>query len=173
MKSLAQQMAVYSACHRSPWNKFAHAFGVPLADFAVLLALSWLRLPLADAGSSVAPFATAAVWAYYVMLDMGLAVAMVPVVVFMLYFADALAAHASQLTNASVFVTTFVLGVVLQLAGHAVEGRRSALVGDLRQVLIAPVFLLAEAGFKLGLRRGLKEEIERISRDSVETDGCV
>jgi uncharacterized membrane protein YGL010W len=57
--------------------------------------------------------------------------------------------------------SVFVLGWTLQLLGHRLEGNRPALLTNLAQILVAPLFLTAELGFSLGLRRRLHGDIER------------
>ena len=39
---------------------------------------------------------------------------------------------------------TFIAGWVLQFVGHVFEGRRPAFLDDLRQLLIAPLFVVQE-----------------------------
>jgi uncharacterized membrane protein YGL010W len=55
----------------------------------------------------------------------------------------------------------FVLGWALQLPGHRLEANRPALLTSLAQIFVAPIFLTAEIGFSLGLRRSLRGDIER------------
>jgi uncharacterized membrane protein YGL010W len=55
----------------------------------------------------------------------------------------------------------FALSWAAQLVGHRFfEGRKPALVDDVWQVFVAPVFVVAEWAFALGLRRKLHEEVE-------------
>jgi uncharacterized membrane protein YGL010W len=51
------------------------------------------------------------------------------------------------------FALAFVGGWVFQLVGHVFEGKRPALVDNLFQALIGPMFLMAEIFVWLGLRR--------------------
>ncbi len=53
-----------------------------------------------------------------------------------------------------------VLGWIIQFIGHAWEGRKPAFMDDLRQLLIGPVFVMAEFGFRLGLGEDLRHAIE-------------
>jgi uncharacterized membrane protein YGL010W len=55
-------------------------------------------------------------------------------------------------------------GWVFQLIGHAIEGRRPALMDNFFQVFIAPIFLIAELFFALGLRRELQASVRRQSQ---------
>jgi uncharacterized membrane protein YGL010W len=63
----------------------------------------------------------------------------------------------------SVFAVTFVGGWILQLVGHAFEGRKPALVDNFFQVLIAPIFLMAELFFALGYKREVAERVEQLA----------
>ena len=56
----------------------------------------------------------------------------------------------------AVFAGAFVAGWVVQLVGHAFEGRRPALVDNLLQIFNAPLFLTAEVLFLFGLRQDLR-----------------
>jgi uncharacterized membrane protein YGL010W len=55
----------------------------------------------------------------------------------------------------------FVLGWLIQFAGHWYEGKRPAFVDDLAGLLIGPMFVAAEALFMLGWNKPLLAEIER------------
>jgi uncharacterized membrane protein YGL010W len=55
----------------------------------------------------------------------------------------------------------FVVGWIIQFVGHYFEGRKPAFVDDLVGLAIGPLFVAAEAGFLLGLREEVREEIER------------
>ena len=50
----------------------------------------------------------------------------------------------------------FVGGWVFQLVGHVWEGRKPALLDNLMQIFVAPLFLMVEAAQMLGMRRDLQ-----------------
>jgi uncharacterized membrane protein YGL010W len=58
-------------------------------------------------------------------------------------------------------ITFFIVGWCLQLLGHRLEGNRPALVDNIRQIFIAPIYLVAELAFTLGLRQDLRAQILR------------
>jgi uncharacterized membrane protein YGL010W len=58
-------------------------------------------------------------------------------------------------------VGLFVLGWLIQGAGHWYEGKKPDFADDLTGLLIAPMFLAAEALFMLGWNKPLLAEIER------------
>lgn len=163
MKSLEQQMAGYTAYHRNRWNRLTHFIGVPVIIFSILIPMAWLRLPLGVFEPSGAALFVAAVLVYYYLLDVPLALAMTAFIVPVTYCAEWVAGMPWP-TGLAVFLATFVGGWVLQLVGHVFEGRRPALADNLFQIFVAPIFLVAEIAFALGLRRGTQEEVERLSR---------
>ena len=66
----------------------------------------------------------------------------------------------------------FVVGWAIQFVGHLFEGRKPAFMDDLVGLLVGPLFIVAEWGFALGLRKELLAAIEnqlrsyRVSRIS-------
>jgi uncharacterized membrane protein YGL010W len=162
MKSLAEQMAVYTTYHRNPWNRLTHFVGVPVIIFSILVPLAWLRLPLGGIELTGAALFVAAVLVYYYLLDVPLAIAMTAFIVPIVYCAEWVARMPWQ-TGLAVFLAAFIGGWALQLVGHVFEGRRPALADNLFQIFVAPIFLVAEAAFALGLRRGTREEVKRLS----------
>jgi len=60
----------------------------------------------------------------------------------------------------------FVGGWIFQLVGHVFEGRKPALLDNLFQIFVAPIFLAAEVFFALGFRREVLRKIEASSRQT-------
>lgn len=159
LRTLDQQMAVYAACHRDPVNRLTHFAGVPLIMFALLLVLSWPGVTLAGVPVTVAMVLTVLLLAYYFALDTALAAAMTVFTGLLLAAAHWLASSQPPAVGWTVFAACFVGGWILQLVGHAFEGRRPALVDSLWQVFVAPIFLMAEVFFALGLKSGVRERV--------------
>lgn len=99
---------------------------------------------------------------WYLMLDVTLGVLTIAAVLPLLWLAHMLAAQGAT-TGWIAFGVTFVGGWILQLIGHAFEGRRPALVDNFLQIFVAPVFLVAEALFHFGARLELKREVESLT----------
>ncbi len=155
MTTLKQQMQSYGAYHRDPRNKLTHVFGVPLVTFSLFLFLGWFRFVHPD----VLPITAAtlfylSVCVYYFRLDWSVALIQFPFTMLLLIAADWVAQQ-SLAISASVFLTTFVLGWIIQLIGHVIEGRRPALADNLLQIFNAPLFLTVEALTLAGLRKDL------------------
>jgi uncharacterized membrane protein YGL010W len=157
MSTLKQQMQSYGAYHRDPRNKLTHFFGVPLVTFSLFLFLGWFRfvhpevLPI-----TVATLFYLGVMIYYLRLDWAIALIQLPFTLTLLLLADWVARQSMALSF-SLFLAAFVLGWVIQLIGHAIEGRRPALADNILQVFNAPLFLTVEALVLAGFRRDLAE----------------
>src|SRR5262249_16341327 len=93
---------------------------------------------------------------YYLRLDYAIALLQLPFTLTLLWLAD-WAAVLPFGWSLSVFLAAFVLGWIIQLVGHAIEGRRPALADNILQVFNAPLFLTVEVLARLGFRRDLYE----------------
>jgi uncharacterized membrane protein YGL010W len=161
MKPLATQMAMYSAYHRDATNKAIHFLFVPLIVWSAmgLLALvgPWT---LGNLEITAAHLATLGLLAYYLQLDFPLGVAMV--VFFTLLLVSALQVlDAMGSTGWMLFLAVFVASWIAQLIGHAAfEHRKPALADNILQIFVAPIFVMAEWAFSLGLRKTLLAEVE-------------
>jgi uncharacterized membrane protein YGL010W len=160
VKTLEDQMSFYAAYHQDARNKATHFVGVPLIAFSLMIPLGWLRADLGGFTVSAALVVTALLMLYYLMLDVPLGLASCAVFGLMLWGADALS-RAPLAASAGWFLVLFVGGWALQLWGHVYEGRKPALVDNLFQVFVAPIFLAAEVFFALGYKPGLHAAVQR------------
>jgi uncharacterized membrane protein YGL010W len=151
MKTLEDQMAKYAAHHQDARNKATHFAGVPAIMLALFIPLSWLRFEAGPLSITAAMLLGGAVLLYYFMLDVPLALAMLAITAAFIALAQAIAALGA-VPGWVLFGALFIGGWTLQLIGHAFEGRKPALVDNLFQVFIAPIFLCAELFFALGYK---------------------
>ena len=167
-----EQMAMYSAYHRDGRNKATHFIGVPAIAVSLLIPMSMLRF--ADLGSYSLTLATVfavGVMIYWIVLDPPFGVVTAAIFVPGVWFAD-WAAQQSALTAWTLFAILFVGGWIIQLVGHAFEGRKPALVDNLLQALIAPVFLVGEIAFALGMRKPLHHAMMQRMPDYLPKGGA-
>lgn len=156
-RSAVELLVQYARYHRDPRNIATHFVGIPLIVFAVgaLLARpSW--------GNGMSP--AGLLWLFTTLwylsrgqFTLGLAVSLANL---------ALVALAALLVRGPApglgwSLCLLALGWVIQFVGHWYEGRKPALLDDLRSLLVGPMFVAAEALFALGWGRALRAEIER------------
>jgi uncharacterized membrane protein YGL010W len=165
MKPLEEQMSFYLRYHRNPKNRLTHFVGVPLIMFSLFVVLGLLRIQIAGFGVSAATVLAVVVLVYYFRLDIVLAMAMTLFTAVLLFFANRIVDE-GLVTALAVFAVTFVGGWILQLIGHAFEGKRPALVDNFFQVFIAPIFLMAELFFALGYKRDIAARVEELAAHS-------
>lgn len=159
MRSLEAQLSNYAAYHRCRRNLVTHFLGIPLIVLGVATLLARPAQAWGPIVVSPAAVVTAAVIAFYCALDLRFGLVLTVWMGTSLWFATRIAAAG---TAVWLFTggTLFILGWGVQLAGHGMEGRKPAFVDDLLGLLIGPLFLVAELGFALGLRRDLRRVIE-------------
>src|SRR5262249_41065776 len=159
MQTLEDQMSTYAAYHQDGRNKATHFIGVPVIVLSLFIPLAWLRVDIGGVTITAAMVFGGVVLVYYFMLDVPLALAMLVTNALLLWLAQMLAAQGT-LQGWIWFAVLFVGGWILQLVGHVFEGRKPALVDNLFQIFIAPIFLCAEIFFALGYRPGLRSAME-------------
>jgi len=160
VKTLEDQMSFYAAYHQDARNKATHFVGVPMIVFSLMIPLGWLRIELGGFALSAALVVTSILLLYYLVLDLPLGLAMAAVFALMLWGAEPLS-QAPFIASLAWFAVLFVAGWALQLWGHVFEGRKPALVDNLFQIFVAPIFLAAEVFFALGYKPRLHEAVQR------------
>jgi uncharacterized membrane protein YGL010W len=159
MKTLEDQMSFYAAYHQDARNKATHFIGVPMIIASLFIPLAWLKVNLGGFVLTGAMVFAAVVLIYYVFLDPLLALATAIFTGALLLAADWLAGKGAMIGWAA-FGALFIGGWIIQLVGHAYEGRKPALTANLFQIFIAPIFLCAEVFFALGYKPKLHAAVQ-------------
>jgi uncharacterized membrane protein YGL010W len=159
VKTLEDQMSFYAAYHQDARNKATHFLGVPMIIVSLFIPLAWLRLEVGGFAITGAMVFAAVVLAYYFFLDVPLAIATSVFTIAFLLGADWLARQGAA-AGWTAFGVLFVGGWIIQLVGHAFEGRKPALADNLFQIFIAPIFLCAEVFFALGYKPKLHAAVQ-------------
>ncbi|HEV2674592.1 MAG TPA: Mpo1-like protein [Aliidongia sp.] len=160
MKTLAEHMAFYGCYHRDLRNRLTHFVGVPTIIFAALIPLSFATVAIGPVGVTPALIVAVVLTLYYIKLDLAIGLAMAILFVPLVWAAGSIAALGTA-PALEIFAGLFVAGWIVQLIGHWFEGNKPALLSNLFQTVVSPIFLTAELFFALGLKRGLQEEVER------------
>jgi uncharacterized membrane protein YGL010W len=162
MKTLLDQLSNYADYHRSERNITTHLVGVPMIVLALMVLLSRPTWVVNELALSPAVFIVVVLLLYYLRLHIAMGLIMSALLVSGLF----LSAWVATLDDAiwlAAGVGGFLLGWVIQFVGHYFEGRKPAFFDDVMGLAIGPLFVVAEALFKLGLFSELAQEIENRS----------
>lgn len=174
MRPLEEPMGMYTAYHRHTVNRLIHFIMVPAIVWSLMVWLDLVQFTVGGATLSLAMFVTAGLLVYYLMLDFALGAVSVAVFTILLVTAIQLNAAVAPGTAALIAAGVFVGSWVFQFLGHGVwEKRRPALMDNLLQVFIAPMFLVAETAFSMGFKKDLEERVEAVAARHAKapTDG--
>lgn len=160
MKTLTDHLAQYAAYHRDRRNIATHCVGVPMIVLAVTVLLS--RPGLGHALLTPATLAAVAAALFYLRLDVRYGALLGLLLAACVATGQALATGPT-LTWLGWGLGLFVVGWIIQFVGHHWEGRKPAFVDDVMGLLIGLLFVLAEAGFALGLRDEIRQAVEQRS----------
>ncbi|GAB58752.1 Mpo1 family 2-hydroxy fatty acid dioxygenase [Rheinheimera nanhaiensis] len=162
MKNLTEHLSQYAKYHRDERNILTHYAGIPLIVIALFGLLWWPLFTLGGVAITPALILFVASALFYFRLDVRFGL-------IMLLFSGSCFAIAGYLATQPTAVwlgsgvALFVVGWVLQFIGHYYEGKKPAFVDDLIGLFVGPLFIIAELGFKLGLRKQLQQDIEHIA----------
>ncbi len=159
MRTLTEHLSTYAEYHRDRRNIATHFVGIPMIVVGLLALLARPTMTLGIFAVSPALLVYGLGSLFYFTLDVRFGTAMA-VIMGVATGLGVEIAGLSQFAWAAGGIGLFVLGWVIQFIGHAFEGRKPAFVDDLVGFLVGPLFVVAEAGFMLGLRRELLEAIE-------------
>ena len=153
-----RQLASYASVHRDGRNKAMHFVGIPLIVFSLLLVLSLWHFEIGGRDWTLSLAVAMAAVLGWMALDLGIGILMGFVIAPAWYGAVVLAtALGSPSAVWGTFTVLFVGGWVLQFLGHHYEGKRPALLDNIFQGFIGPMFLVAELLVVLGRRRDLAD----------------
>ena len=154
MRSIELWLEEYGESHQHPTNKLIHWICVPAIVFSVVGLLWYLPVPAAfgevSAAMNWAVLFTMAAIVYYFILSVPLGLGASLVLAGLLLLAHALDGLATPLWAISLVI--FVLAWIGQFIGHRIEGRKPSFFKDLQFLMIGPLWLLAAAYRRAGLR---------------------
>lgn len=153
-------LVMYGSSHRHPVNVIIHLLFVPIIIGSIFLALMSVAIPLGATKLPLAYVFAAITFLYYLSLDVRSALALVPIAGGLLLLARWASATLPSPWLWGIAAAGFFGGYIAQFIGHAVEGRKPALVDHpVRGVLAAPLFMGVEVSRMLGLRRALFDKV--------------
>ncbi|KGP62456.1 membrane protein [Legionella norrlandica] len=176
MKSFIEQAQFYAEYHNNPVTRYTHLAGVPIIILSVMIFLGFVKIIIPGVyATDLACLATLAALIYYFLLNWQLALALTPILIFLLWLASWFSHNGPIKLGLWAFIITFIIGWGLQFYGHFIEGKKPAFMVNFTQALIAPLYLTAELFFMAGLMTSLKEqiygsEIKDIEIEDIKTD---
>jgi len=172
MRSIEENLTQYAAYHRDRRNIATHFVGVPMIVFAIVLALATAAFPVGPVTVTMAAVISIASCIYYLKLDPVLGITMAVVLFLMCGAASEITARNSTLASLAWALGIFTVGWAIQFLGHKYEGMKPAFFDDVKQLLIGPIFVCAEAYFLLGAKPSLRRYIEdRVGPTVARRDG--
>lgn len=171
MRVAVDLLSGYAQYHRDQRNITSHFVGVPMIVFAIGVLLA--RPSFAVGGLMLSPawivFAASALW-YVGSAGVVLGAAVSACIGVLLLAAHQVAYGGGVAVWLFWGVGVFLLGWLIQFAGHWYEGRKPAFADDLVGLLVGPLFVTAEAMFALGWNKPMLAEIERRAGPTVLRD---
>ena len=153
-----RQLASYAAVHRDWRNKTTHFVGIPIIVFSLLLVLSLARFELGGRDWTLSLAVAIAAVLGWMALDLGIGLVMGLIMAVAWFAAEALAGALGSASSVwMAFIVLFVGGWGLQFLGHHYEGKRPALLDNIFQAFIGPMFLVAESFVVMGQRSDLAD----------------
>jgi uncharacterized membrane protein YGL010W len=153
-----RQLGAYAAVHRDWRNKATHFVGIPVIVFSLLLVLSLWRFELGGREWTMSLAVAIVAVLGWMALDLGIGLVMALIMAVAWYAAEALAgALGSASAVWTAFIALFVGGWALQFVGHHYEGKRPALLDNIFQGFIGPMFLVAGTLVVVGQRSDLAD----------------
>jgi uncharacterized membrane protein YGL010W len=152
------QLASYASVHRDWRNKATHFVGIPVIVFSLLLILSLWRVEVGDRQWTLSLAVAVVAVLGWMALDLGIGIVMGLTMAVAWYAAQAMAGALGSVQAVWIaFLALFVGGWILQFVGHHYEGKRPALIDNIFQAFIGPMFLVAETMVMMGRRTDLAE----------------
>ena len=151
------QLASYASVHRDWRNKATHFVGIPVIVFSLQLILSLWRFEIGDRQWTLSLAITIVAVLGWMALDLGIGIAMAVIMALAWYAAEAFVAALGSAQAVWIAFSVLFGGWVLQFLGHHYEGKRPALIDNIFQAFIGPMFLVAEAMVAMGRRSDLAD----------------
>jgi uncharacterized membrane protein YGL010W len=167
MKSAIEQLSSYKSVHLNRKNIRTHFVGVPMIIWSIALLLASLSFEIEshfineiigreNLSFTLAGILSLVVLIYYLMLSVPLAL------VSLLLFGPLIwSVHEVVQFDYHIIIaiSVFIIGWIIQFIGHYYEKAKPAFVDDINQLLIGPLFIIAEIYFLLGFGKKLDKNI--------------
>lgn len=160
MKSFIEQMHFYANYHRNKETFYSHLVGIPLIILSSMIFLGFFHIVSPNFFDiSLAEVACLVILIYYIWLNWRLGLMLVPVFLILLWLSNIISYNGITGFSVWFFIIIFALGWAAQLFGHYREGTKPAIMDSVRQAFVAPLFLMAELCFRMGIMTDLRTQL--------------
>jgi uncharacterized membrane protein YGL010W len=167
MQTLAELLSSYQSYHTKFATRVTHYIGIPLVVFSLLIFFGWIHIKVPNVFDlPLSWLITIAVLIYYAFLDITFAGTLAIVFLILNLIASYFSLPAPTWLGVKVFFITFIVGWAFQFVGHLLEGNKPAFLTNAIQLLVAPLFLTAEAFFALGYKQDLQIKVMNEEKQS-------
>ncbi|MDN3653444.1 DUF962 domain-containing protein [Thalassotalea ponticola] len=156
MKSLPRLLSIYKSVHLNKHNVITHFIGIPLILWSAALLFATFSVEIFSIKTNAMQLLAVLIFAYYLILDVKLGSVAILLIGPIWLHAQSYAASENAYWLAAL---VFVIGWIFQFIGHYYEKAKPAFFDDLKQLLIGPLFLVAELCFALGLFTSLEHKV--------------
>ena len=156
MKSLETLLSIYKSSHLNKKNIMTHFVGIPLILWSAALFFATFSFAIGGVETNLMQLIAVLIFAYYLVLDVKLGVIAIALIAPIWYHANGYATADNAYLLAGV---VFFIGWVFQFIGHHYEKAKPAFFDDIKQLLIGPLFLVAEICFYCKLFAGLEKHL--------------
>lgn len=171
MKSFIEQATMYASYHQNKKTQYTHFAGIPMIILSLMILFGFVQIIIPNVlFTNLAWIFTLSLLVYYFLLHWQLALIITPILLFLLWISHWFSMYGPTALGLWAFGILFILGWALQLYGHYIEGRKPAFLDNMSQLLIAPLFLVAELVFMAGYMKGLQLQIHSLNPSPVIND---
>ena len=156
MKSVSTLLSIYKSSHLNKKNIVTHFVGIPLILWSAALFFATFSFSIAGFNTNALQVLAVLIFIYYLVLDIKLGVIAIALIAPIWFHANSYVTQDNTYLTAAV---VFFIGWVFQFIGHYYEKAKPAFFDDLKQLLIGPLFLVAEICFFFKLFEELEKDI--------------
>jgi uncharacterized membrane protein YGL010W len=174
MKNLTKwekMMVDYGFFHQDKRNLITHLIGVPIIVASFFVPFTWLSITNISVWGVLVPLNAALLLAiatalYYISLDRILGYLSIPFLVICVTIATQIGTLGYQKAGIIALVG-FVGGFIFQFIGHAIEGKKPALIAynPIVAMISSPLFVVAEYARPFGVHQSLWKKAEAVIQE--------
>ncbi|KAL9655977.1 hypothetical protein ABK040_007598 [Willaertia magna] len=171
--SISKQFSNYYHYHQLPINQFIHFIFVPFIAFSLIMLVwrislkNFLFIGFNSEYCNLAVYSVILLCIYYLLLDLFVGTLLTIQFTSFLFLTSYLNHNLNNQNYFLFAIAVQIIGWGTQFFGHWLEGRRPALIDNVFQIFIAPMFVLLEMLFKLGLKLDIKREAEEYEKNKI------